>query len=201
MTLPRLLKFYFAGGRLPFFDISNRKTATTIITTIIRSHKKSKLSSLSSTSIITATISVVIIASIIIMPLSNIAAYAQTKTTTTTKPLSDTESLVVMVNIQRIQTHLLLTENSLANGDRDMAFAHAYIPHSTTFPTIKSQLRQVDETSAGQLESMLTDLPLTIKSGASLDKVRQDIANIKSVLDHASDLAIVSKLQTDNGIV
>jgi high-affinity iron transporter len=194
VALPYLRNPYFADDKLlSFFDIINDKRATRS-----RNDKKGKMSLLSTTHIITAVVSALMIASIILMPMLTIAAYAQRNTTT---PLTETNALIVMVNIQRIQAQLLLTENSLANGDRDMAFAHAYIPHSTTFPTIKSQLRQVDETSAGQIESMLTDLPLTIKSGASLDKVRQDIAKIKSVLDYALGLAVGSRLQTDNGIV
>jgi len=180
-------------NKLSIFDFTNKKIATTKITKTSRKDEKRKLSLPSITIIIATLFSSLMIASIFGTPMSNIAAYAQTNTTT---PLTDANALVVMVNMQRIQAQLLLIENSLANGDRDMAFAHAYIPHSTTFPTIKSQLRQVDATSAGQLESMLTDLPLTIKSGASIDKVRQDIAKIRSVLDHASSLAIGSKLQT-----
>lgn len=48
--------------------------------------------------------------------------------------LSDTDALVVMVNIERIRAQLLLTQKSLADGNQDMAFAHAFIPHTTTFP-------------------------------------------------------------------
>jgi hypothetical protein len=77
---------------------------------------------------------------------------------------SDTDALILMVNIERIQAQLWLTEQSLNNGNPEMAFAHAFIPHSTTFPAIKEHLvATVGEQSAGQLESLLTDLPLTRK--------------------------------------
>src|SRR5688500_19713452 len=55
---------------------------------------------------------------------------------------SDTDALIVMVNIERIRTQLWLTEQSLNKGNPEMAFAHAFIPHTTTFPAIKSQLME-----------------------------------------------------------
>ena len=50
---------------------------------------------------------------------------------------SDTDALILMVNIERIQAQLWLTEQSLNNGNPEMAFAHAFIPHTTTFPALK----------------------------------------------------------------
>ena len=55
---------------------------------------------------------------------------------------------------------LLLTEENLDKGNSEMAFAHAFIPHSAIFPAIKDQPTQIEgEQSAKQLESLLTDLP------------------------------------------
>ena len=67
--------------------------------------------------------------------------------------LSDTDALIFMVNIERIRTQLLLTEENLDKGNSEMAFAHAFIPHSAIFPAIKDQLTQIEgEQSAKQLE-------------------------------------------------
>src|SRR3712207_4744133 len=56
------------------------------------------------------------------------------------QPLSDTDALIVMVNIERIRTQLWLTEQSLDKNNPEMAFAHAFIPHTTTF---RSEERRV----------------------------------------------------------
>ncbi|HEY3095051.1 MAG TPA: FTR1 family protein, partial [Nitrososphaera sp.] len=97
---------------------------------------------------------------------------------------------------------LQLADQSLAAGDSEMSFAHAFIPHTTTFPSIKSQLKELDSQSATRLESLLTDLPVNIKSGEkSADESRQIITQIKSLLDDilaklgplASDKAMASQ--------
>src|SRR3712207_7802191 len=44
--------------------------------------------------------------------------------------LSDTDALIVTVNIERIRTQLWLTEQSLNQNNPEMAFAHAFIPHT-----------------------------------------------------------------------
>src|SRR3712207_2748398 len=83
--------------------------------------------------------------------------------------LSDTDALIVMVNIERIRTQLWLTEQSLDRDNPEMAFAHAFIPHTTTFPAIKNQLTQTaGDQSTAQLESLLTDLPLKMRDRKSV---------------------------------
>lgn len=92
----------------------------------------------------------------------NIEVYAQTNSTSTS---SDNEnSIVTLVNLERIRNQILLANQSLVSGDNDMAFAHSYIPHSVIFPSIKSQLNAINSESAAQLESLLTDLPINIKA-------------------------------------
>src|SRR5881628_68333 len=101
--------------------------------------------------------------------------------------VDDDHALVIMVNIERIRAQLLLADQSLTAGDSEMAFAHAFIPHTTTFPSIKSQLKEIDEKSATQLEALLTDLPVNIRSADQpVDTLRQDIAQIESLLDGIS---------------
>lgn len=95
-----------------------------------------------------------------------------------------------------------MADQRLAAGDNEGAFAHAFIPHSVTFPSIKNSLKELDSPSASQLEVHLTDLPIDIRSGGQpADVLRQEIVQIEGQLDDimehlaplASDRAIVSQ--------
>src|SRR3712207_3292787 len=84
-----------------------------------------------------------------------------------------------------------------------MAFAHAFIPHTTTFPAIKAQLeRSAGEQSTTQLESLLTDLPLTMRAGEySPEEARQNIGQIRVLLDQISQQSIGPQFLSDKGMV
>jgi high-affinity iron transporter len=116
---------------------------------------------------------------------------------------SDIDALILMVNIERIQAQLWLTEQSLDNGNPEMAFAHAFIPHTTTFPAIKEQLvATVGEQSASQLESLLTDLPLKMRAGEFSDEeTKESIAQIRILLDEISQQSIGTEFLSDKGMV
>ena len=116
---------------------------------------------------------------------------------------SDTDALILMVNIERIQAQLWLTEQSLNNGNPEMAFAHAFIPHTTTFPAIKEQLvATVGEQSTGQLESLLTDLPLKIRTGEFSDEeTKESIGQIRILLDKISQQSIGPEFLSDKGML
>ncbi|MGI0025164.1 MAG: hypothetical protein ACREA4_08475, partial [Nitrososphaera sp.] len=87
-------------------------------------------------------------------------------------------------NLDRIATQLALAESSLDAGDSDSTFAHAFIPHSTTFPSIKSLVASIDPQQASTLESLLSDLPIKIRTGGqTADELRNDIAAIRQVID------------------
>jgi len=112
------------------------------------------------------------------------------------------DTLIVMVNLERIRTQLLLTEKSLDDGNKDMAFAHAYIPHSITFPSIKKQLTDINKQFATELEARLIDLPFNIKSGKdSIYNIKQDISKINSLLNSLSGQALGSDLQSDKRLI
>jgi high-affinity iron transporter len=117
--------------------------------------------------------------------------------------LSDKDALIVMVNIERIRTQLWLTEQSLDKGNLEMAFAHAFIPHSTTFPAMKNQLgHTIGEQSTKQLESFLTDLPLTMRTGEySEEKIRESIEQIRRLLDEISQQSAGPEFLSDKGMV
>jgi high-affinity iron transporter len=117
--------------------------------------------------------------------------------------LSDTDALIVMVNIERMRTQLWLTEQSLDKNNPEMAFAHAFIPHSTTFPAIKDQLKKTaGEESTKQLESLLTDLPLRMRTGEySEEKTRESIGQIRILLDQISQQSTGPEFLSDKGMV
>jgi high-affinity iron transporter len=117
--------------------------------------------------------------------------------------LSDTDALIVMVNIDRMRTQLWLTEQSLDKDDPEMAFAHAFIPHTVTFPAIKNQLEQsAGEQSTKQLESLLTDLPLRMRTGEySEEKTRESIGQIRILLDEIAQRSVGPEFLSDKGMV
>ncbi|MDP8887603.1 MAG: FTR1 family iron permease, partial [Thermoproteota archaeon] len=117
--------------------------------------------------------------------------------------LSDTDALIVMVNIERIRTQLWLTEQRLNEDNPEMAFAHAFIPHTTTFPAIKNQLTETTgEQSTKQLESLLTDLPLKMRTGEYTEaKTRESIGQIRGLLDQISQQSVGPEFLSDKGIV
>jgi high-affinity iron transporter len=117
--------------------------------------------------------------------------------------LSDTDALIILVNIERIRTQLWLTEQSLNKSNSEMAFAHAFIPHSTTFPAIKNQLTETaGEQSTKHLESLLTDLPLKIRTREySEEEARESIRQIRSLLDEISQQSVGPVFLSDKGIV
>ncbi len=116
---------------------------------------------------------------------------------------SDTDALIVMVNIERIRTQLWLTEQSLDKSNPEMAFAHAFIPHTTTFPAIKNQLTETaGEQSTKQLESLLTDLPLRMRTGEySEEETRESIGQIRGLLDEISQQSVGPEFLSDKGMV
>jgi high-affinity iron transporter len=117
--------------------------------------------------------------------------------------LSDTDALIVMVNIERIRTQLWLAEQSLDKDNPEMAFAHAFIPHTTTFPAIKNQLTETaGEQSTMQLESLLTDLPLRMRTGEySEEKTRQTIGQIRGLLDKISQQSVGPEFLSEKRMV
>ena len=117
---------------------------------------------------------------------SNIGVYAQTNSTSSTS-LSDENSLIIMVNLERIRNQILLAEKSLASGDKDMTFAHSYIPHSVIYPSVKDQLNAINSQSASQLEALLTDIPISIRSEENVQlqgKLQSNLIAIMRLLDN-----------------
>ncbi len=98
--------------------------------------------------------------------------------------LGESDVLIIIVNLERINAQLLLAESSIEAGDADAAFAHAFIPHTTTFPSIKNLVYSIDPQSTADLESMLTDLPIKIRTGEQTpEQNKKAIADIRSMID------------------
>jgi high-affinity iron transporter len=117
-----------------------------------------------------------------ITPTSSILSRAPTANT----KFNTTDAFIVLFNLQRIQTQLTLSQEALNKGDWYTAFAHAYIPHSVIFPSIRNLVEQVNDNSTAsttkKLESALTDIPFMIKSGSSFNNIKNIIAKDKNLV-------------------
>lgn len=129
----------------------------------------------------------------------NVPSTKMIKTTRT----EGTDVLLVTVNLARIRTQIMLTEKSLAEGDSYMAFAHAYIPHSIIFPSIKNILEKDvnNSDSINRLESGLADLAFMIKSEISIDKMKQKIKEFNTILDGFDIQIIDPVIQTNKSLI
>jgi high-affinity iron transporter len=103
--------------------------------------------------------------------------------------------LAAVANLERIRAQVQLAQKSLDHGDRESAFAHAFISHAAIFPSVKDNLESLDGQSATKLESMLADLAFMIKDGSlSADQARQQAAEIQATMD---DLAAKTGIASD----
>ena len=138
----------------------------------------------------------------ILLILSLDIVYAQTNAISTLP--RDGNSLLIMVNLERIRNQILLSEKSLAFGDIDTAFAHSYIPHSVIFPSIKDQLNAINSQSRSQLESLLTDLPINIRAGENVQQQGNLLTNLRSIerlLDIISNQTIGQHLLSNQSFI
>ena len=111
--------------------------------------------------------------------------------------INDTDAIILMTNFDRIRTQLMLTEQSLTSGDSNMAFAHSYITHSVIFPSIKNILENTGHAnSASQLESGLTDITFSIKTG-DLGTVKRNLVDARSDLNKIYIQILNPILKTD----
>jgi high-affinity iron transporter len=111
--------------------------------------------------------------------------------------VNDTDAIILMTNFDRIRTQLMLAEQSLTTGDSNMAFAHSYITHSVIFPSIKNILEKTGfSNSAKQLESELTDITFSIKTG-DLDTAKRNLIEVRSDLIKIYDQILGPVLKTD----
>lgn len=98
--------------------------------------------------------------------------------------LSTNDLILVTVNLQRISEQINLVQASLTKGDNTRAFEHAYISHSTIFPSIKDKIREIDQISTDRLESLLIDLPIMVRSNPQSSEIKSKLSEINSILNN-----------------
>jgi hypothetical protein len=100
-----------------------------------------------------------------------------------------TDILLLEINFERRRTQLMLTENSLIQGDNNMArcpqLYYTAILHTLMFPSIGNILENTgNANSTKKLESVLSDLTFTIKSGNTMENVNKNLAYAKNLLNN-----------------
>src|SRR6476620_4067985 len=153
---------------------------------------------------VTLSVGFLIIINAIMSP--NLLVYAESGLSTKTVETTNTEGmdvLLVMVNLARIRTQIMLTEKSLLEGDNNISFAHAYIPHSVIFPSIKDILEKVlnNSNSINRLESGLADMAFMVKSEVSIDKIKQKTKDFNTILDNFEMQVINPVSQTNKSLI
>ncbi len=98
-------------------------------------------------------------------------------------PLSDQDLLILNINLHRITTQLDIVLDKINRGNNTLLFEHSYIPHSVTFPTIKSLANAVDENKSKNLENLLTDIPLQIKADQDSSLAKNEIIRAKNIIN------------------
>jgi high-affinity iron transporter len=113
----------------------------------------------------------------------------------------------VFVNLERIRTQISLVNSSINGGDADGSFYHSYIPHTTTFPVIKKTINKIDLVSSTTLESLLTDLPVTIKSqlsnngSLSSSNIKSDLNQIQNLIGNINTLVLSQTNSSDQNLL
>jgi high-affinity iron transporter len=113
------------------------------------------------------------------------------------------ESLVIFINLERIATQINLTHNSLRNGDLEVAFQHAYIPHSVSFPVLKPILSDIDPASSKRLEALLVDFPVKVRivksPSEAYSNIESEVAEIDSMVNMISNSTVGQTSLEDKG--
>ncbi|MGD1836429.1 MAG: FTR1 family protein [Nitrososphaeraceae archaeon] len=97
----------------------------------------------------------------------------------------DLEKLfIIFINFERILSQLDLTEMNLNSNNRDNAFVQSYIPHKTTFPSIKDEVQNIDLDLSTQIEDLLTSLPLSMTDRhRSIEGIKENINETRSKIN------------------
>ena len=98
-------------------------------------------------------------------------------------PLPGEDLLVLNINLHRITTQLDIVLDKINRGNNTLLFEHSYIPHSVTFPTIKSLANAVDENKSKTLENLLTDIPLQLRSDQNSLLAENEIIEAKNIIN------------------
>ena len=112
----------------------------------------------------------------------------------------DLEKLfIIYINFERILSQLDLTEMNLASNDRDNAFVQSYIPHKTTFPSIKDEIQNIDSDLSIQIEDHLTSLPLIITDrNISIEEIKDNVNETRNAINDFYNLYLEKIISNDN---
>ena len=111
---------------------------------------------------------------------------AQLKSSNSTASLSHSpdDLLSLNLNLKRIETQLDIILNKINSSDRSFMFEHAYIIHSTIFPSALNFTNALNTEKSQQLEESLSDLPLLIKSNQNSTLIKNKIFEIKDIIQY-----------------
>ena len=111
---------------------------------------------------------------------------AQLKSPNSTAFLSHSpgDLLSLNLNLKRIETQLNILLNKINTSDRSFMFEHAYIIHSTIFPSALNFTNALNKEKSQQLEESLSELPLMIKSNQNSTLIKNKIFEIKDIIHY-----------------
>jgi high-affinity iron transporter len=109
--------------------------------------------------------------------------------------------MLLVVNFDRIRTHLAMVETSHAAKNTTMAFGHAYLIHSATFPAIDPILESFDPDMYRIMETRLANLAFHINAQhMTTEGVRQEVGRANDLMD-AYTHRLDSRFSTDKMIL
>ena len=111
---------------------------------------------------------------------------AQLKSPNSTAFLSHSpgDLLSLNLNLKRIETQLNILLNKINTSDQSFMFEHAYIIHSTIFPSALNFTNALNKEKSQQLEESLSELPLMIKSNQNSTLIKNKIFEIKDIIHY-----------------
>ena len=130
------------------------------------------------------TLSFALIISVISIICVNVQAQLKSIDSTSSNSISPSDILSLNLNLKRIDAQLDILLNKLNSSDRSFMFEHAYIIHSTIFPSALNLTNALNGTKSQQLEGLLSDLPLIIKSNQNSNLIKNKIFEIKSIIQY-----------------
>ncbi len=98
--------------------------------------------------------------------------------------LSNGDLLVLNLNLNRINAQLNIILNKIKNQDKSFLFEHAYIIHSTILPVVLNFTNILNQGKSIQLQGLLSDLPMTIKSNENANDIKNKIINIENDIQY-----------------
>ncbi len=98
--------------------------------------------------------------------------------------LSNGDLLVLNLNLNRIDAQLNIILNKINNQDKSFLFEHAYIIHSTILPAILNFTNVLNQGKSIQLQGLISDLPMMIKSNENPIDIKKKIIIIENNIQY-----------------